>query len=51
LQRSPQATVLAASTFQDSGAAIVVDDRRRISMPWGQVENAADYWLSLVRAP
>jgi hypothetical protein len=51
LQGSTQASVLAASAFQDSGAAIVVDDRGRISMLWSEIENAADYWLSLEYSP
>jgi hypothetical protein len=51
LQGSPEASVLAASTFQNSGAAIVVDDRGRISMLWSEIENAADYWLALECSP
>jgi hypothetical protein len=51
VQGSPQTSVLTASTLQDSGAAVVVDHGGYISVLWSEVENAADYWLSLVRAP
>jgi hypothetical protein len=47
MQRGPKASILAASTLQDSGAPIVVDHGGGISLPWSQVQNASDYWLAL----